>query len=313
MDLLSEILTQLRLRGTLYFRTSFTSPWGVKVPPYKHVARFHLAHKGRCLVRIEGTDSPVALNQGDLVIIPKGAAHTLYCDPTTEQDALPLETVISASGFTGQGALVYGEPGTHHETQLVCGHFEFDEGSGHPLIAALPGSVHIANYGETAGAFMESTLKVIGAETAASGMGSDLIALKLSEIIFAQAMRSFIQNEGTAYPGLAGFADPRISRALSALHHDPGRAWSIEQMADTSGMSRTAFISRFSETLNMTPMAYLTMWRLQLARRALEAGTDPIIDIAERIGYHSEAAFGRAFKKQHGIPPATYRRQHLAR
>ena len=126
MDLLSDILSQLRLSGTLYFRTSFTSPWSIQVPAYSDVARFHFAWKGRCLVRVADAFSPVMLEQGDLIIIPRGATHTLYCDPKTEREAVQLDQVIERSGFDGRGALVYGEPGTDHETQLVCGHFAFE-------------------------------------------------------------------------------------------------------------------------------------------------------------------------------------------
>lgn len=309
MDLLSDVLTQLRLVGTLYFRTSFTSPWGVQVPSYRHVARFHYAHKGRCLVRVEGDESPIDLNQGDLVIIPKGSAHTLYCDPSTEADALPLEKIIETSGFAGHGTLVYGEPGTHHETQLVCGHFAFDEACNHPLIDALPKNIHIKDYGATAGTFMESTLRVIGSEAGTDLLGSGLIALKLSEIIFAQALRSYLVTDGRNHPGLAGFADSKISTALKALHDDPAHPWKIEDMAEMASMSRTAFMKRFTDKIGMTPMSYLTGWRMQLARRVLETEESAIIEVAVRAGYQSEAAFGRAFKKHFDIAPATFRKQ----
>jgi len=186
MDLLSDILARLRLKGTLYFRTSFTSPWGVKVPSYKNVARFHFAHKGRCMVRVEGVDEPVMLEQGDLIVIMRGQAHTLYCDPKTEIESLPLDEVIEKSGFTGEGALVYGEFGTGHETQLVCGHFEFQDYASHPLIDELPRYIHINNYGVEQANWLENTLKIIGAEAGMSKSGGDLVAMKLSEIIFVQ-------------------------------------------------------------------------------------------------------------------------------
>lgn len=310
MDLLSDILSRMQLSGTLYFRTSFTSPWSIKVPAFQNVARFHFAHKGRCFVRIEGETSPVPLEQGDLVIIMRGASHTLYCDPTTENQAVLLDQVVEKSGFTGKGALVYGTPGSSYETQLVCGHFAFGDNAQHLLIDALPAHIHIRNYGDTAGAWMENTLKVIGNEAGREHMGSDLIALKLSEIIFAQALRTYLENEGAGLPVLAGFADAHIAKALTAIHERPGHAWTLEKLAELTGLSRTAFITRFAECMTMTPLAYITHWRMQIARQQLAESREPIIEIAEQVGYGSEAAFSRVFKKHHASAPATYRRRY---
>lgn len=310
MDLLSNILSHMRLTGTLYFRTSFTTPWSVKVPPYERVARFHFAHQGRCFVRIDEVADPVKLEQGDLIIITRGASHTLYCDPKTEKQALMLDQVVEQSGFTGSGTLVYGDTGTDHETQLVCGHFAFDSEANHPLIEALPPFIHIQNYGQESGSWMESTLKVIGAEAGRGRPGSDLIAMKMSEIIFAQALRTHLASAGSDKPVLAGFADRQIARALKAVHDTPSHAWTLEELAAISGMSRTSFAARFSQTLSMPPLAYITHWRMQLAKRALESTDAPIIAIAEGVGYHSEAAFGRVFKKHSGTGPAAYRRGH---
>ncbi len=308
MDLLSDILSHIQLSGTLYFRTSFISPWSVKVPDYENVARFHFAHKGRCLIRIEADRPPVLLEQGDLVIITRGAAHTLFCDPTTENEAVQLDQVIEQSGFTGTGALVYGELGTDHETQLVCGHFAFAENKENLLIDALPAYIHIKNYGEDAGVWMENTLKVIGNEAGRQQLGGDMIAMKMSEIIFAQALRAYLENEGADHPVLAGFADPNIAHALTAIHKDPGYSWSLDRLSKVSGMSRTAFATRFSKCMNITPLGYITYWRMQIASEKLTNSSDSIITIAENIGYQSEAAFSRVFKKYNTKSPATYRR-----
>ena len=308
MDILSDILSRMQLSGTLYFRTSFTSPWSIQVPAFENVARFHFAHKGRCLVRVEADRPPVLLEQGDLIIIMRGAAHTLFCDPTTENQAVVLDRVVEESGFTGKGALVYGELGTNHETQLVCGHFAFGKNAQHLLIDALPSHIHIKNYGEASGAWMENTLKVIGSEAGRDHMGSDLIALKMSEIIFAQALRTYLEGEGQRAPVLAGFADQNISRALTAIHENYGHKWSLEGLAEIAGMSRTAFTSRFSQCMTMPPLGYITHWRMLIAGQELATSSKPIIEIAENAGYHSEAAFSRAFKKHHMKAPATYRR-----
>lgn len=309
MDLLSDILSRLQLAGTLYFRTSFTSPWSIAVPPFENVARFHFAHRGRCFVRVTGAEEPVQLEQGDLIIIMRGAGHTLFCDPRTENTAVQLDRVVQESGFTGSGTLVYGELGTDQETQLVCGHFAFEKNAFHPLFNALPDHIHVRNYGSAAGTWMENTLRVIGAEAGNGQMGSDMIALKLSEIVFAQALRTYLTSSAGDKPVLAGFADPAIARALEAIHMNPSHAWSLETLARTAGLSRTAFASRFTATMSNTPMGYVTQWRMQIARQRLAESRLPIIDIAEEAGYQSEAAFGRVFKKQLGVAPAGYRRQ----
>ena len=313
MDLLSDILSRLQLSGTLYFRTSFTSPWGVRVPEYKKVSRFHFAHRGRCMVRVNPKKAPVQLEQGDLVIITRGASHTLYCEPETESRAVHLEEVVQKSGFSGHGTLVYGESGTHHETQLICGHFSFDDHVSHPLIDALPEYIHIKNYGEAAGSWMESTLKLIGAEAGRDTMGCDLLTLKMSEIIYVQVLRTYLNTEGKNSPVLAGFADERIARALKAIHDDPAHPWTLDRLSSHAGLSRTAFATKFAHYLTMTPLHYITQWRMQIARQLLIKSNEPIIQIAENTGYQSEAAFGRVFKRYFDLAPATYRRQHLSK
>lgn len=309
MDILSDILSRMQLTGTLYFRTSFTSPWSIKVPSFEKVSRFHYADRGRCLVRIEDQPDPVLLEQGDLIIITRGAAHTLFCDPTTENQAVTLDQVVEESGFTGSGTLVYGPTGTQHETQLVCGHFAFNKYASHPLLEALPSHILVKNYDETAGRWMESTLKLIGMEAGREQMGGDLIALKLSEIIFAQVLRIYMNAEGADKPVLAGFSDPNIARTLQAIHQDPSAEWTLKELSRIAGMSRTSFTTKFTQAMSVSPGGYVTYWRMQIARQHLEHSMMPIIEIAETVGYNSEAAFGRVFKKHFDTPPATYRRR----
>lgn len=306
MDLLSEILNLMKLSGTLYFRTAFTAPWGVEVPSYASVSRFHYVHRGRCFARIDGLPDPVRLDQGDLIIITRGASHILSDPP--EIAPMSLDKVVEESGFTGRGALVHGEAGTGYETQLICGHFAFDRDAKHVLFESLPAYIHIRDYGEISPDWLEETLKIIGAEAGQNRLGADLIALKLSEIIFTQAIRKFLSGKGSRQPGLAGFADQRISRALQAMHSEPARNWSVEDLAQVAGLSRTSFSNRFGELIAISPLTYLTQWRMQLARKLLTESDLPIVDVAERSGYQSEASFGRIFKRTFDQPPAGYRR-----
>lgn len=311
LDLLSDILTRLSLRGTLYFRTSFTEPWGVRVPAHRNVARFHFAHRGEALVRVEGQSAPITLAQGDLVIVPHGAAHVLSCRHTGPDEALPLDDVLSRSGFSGHGTLVWGGEGTARDTQLICGHFALAEGSRHILFERLPPVIHLRGYGEEAGPWLEATLRVIGAEAGGARLGGDLIALKMSEAIFAQAIRAYVEQANVDHAGVAGFADPHLSRALAAFHRSPASDWTVERLAREAGLSRTGFAERFATRLGVTPMAYVTAWRMQIAREALSVRRLSVAEAAEVSGYASESAFSRVFKKEIGVSPALFRQSGM--
>lgn len=176
------------------------------------------------MVQIEGLGKPIAIAQGDLVIITKGAEHVLFSDKKSASEVNNLETVIEESGYTGEGTLVYGDSSNDHETQLICGHFSFDDQIKHPLIDQLPDHILIKNYGENSGSWMEQTLKIVGNEAATDTIGSNLISHKLSEVIFVQALRVYLSSTDNINPGLAGFTDTRIAKSLRAIHESPGGA-----------------------------------------------------------------------------------------
>jgi len=317
LDLLSDILTRLSLKGTFYFRTSFTPPFGIQVPPYENVARFHFVQRGELKVHVPASGETLRLKQGDLVLILHGAAHMLLCSEVQPLDALPLEQVLEEAGYDGGGVLVYGDAEEGRDTQLICGHFSFAgvpgrRGAGHMLIDRLPPFIVIENYGEAAGAWIEATLRMIGSEVHGARIGGDLIALKLSEVLFAQAIRAYLEHQSPSGSALAGFADPRISRALTAFHQAPAQEWSVEGLAREAGMSRTAFAQEFTSKMEVTPMQYLTSWRMQIACQGLAEQGMNVADAAELAGYASEAAFSRVFRKQVGMSPAAYRQQHVA-
>ena len=313
LDLLSDILTRLSLRGSLYFRTSFTEPWGVRVPAFRDVARFHFAHRGEALVRVGERKQPVHLAQGDLIIIPHGTAHVLSCRHTGPDHALPLDDVLSRSGFPGHSTLVWGGDETTRDTQLICGHFAMAEGSRHLLFDRLPPFIHLRGYGDEAGPWLEATLKVIGAEAGGARLGGDLIALKLSEAIFAQAIRAHIEQTAEGSSGVAGFADPQLARALTSFHRTPAGNWTVASLAREAGLSRTGFAERFTQRLGVTPMSYVTSWRMQIAREALVTRGLSVAEAAEVSGYASESAFSRVFKKEIGLSPAAFRQTGEAR
>lgn len=311
LDLLSDILTNLSMRGTLYFRTSLTTPWGIEVPSFENVARFHFAHRGNCLIEVDGHEKPVALEQGDLLIIPHGASHKLYCAPETRNSVLPLDTVLERSGYTGTGVLVYGGDADDRDTQLICGHFSFEPRAKHVLMERLPPFIHLRNYGEAAGKWMEATLRVIGDEAGGQRMGGDLIALKMSEVILAQAIRSFVESNEAPEWGLGAFSDNNLRLALDAFHKAPSRNWTVEALAQTAGMSRTSFAVLFQKKMAMTPMEYVTAWRIEIAKKLLMVPKNTLTDAAEGAGYASDSAFARVFKKETGMTPAGFKKSTL--
>lgn len=307
MDILSEILALLEVKGTLYFRTSFRCPWGIEVPPYKNVARFHLAHRGDCWFQAAGSQEEVHLAQGDLVLFPHGTGHFLRGQRGARVER--LDRVVEESGFTGRGVLVWGgNEIPESETQLVCGHFAFGEDAGHPLLDQLPPYIHIRKGDEISNTWLDITLKMLGSVAGRAQPGGDLIAAKLAEIIFTQTIRSFLDSDQASRLVFRGLRDPQISRLLAALHRDFKNPWSLEEMARAAGMSRTVFAERFKELMGLTPMQYLTNWRMQKARHLLVKTDAPVITVAEEAGYLSEVAFSRAFKNHFSKGPGAYRR-----
>ncbi len=305
-DALSQILGALRLRGSVYFHTHFNPPWGVRVPAFGNVARFHMAMRGDCWIRVEGVDEPIRLSTGDLVVIPHGVSHIL--SDTQDREAIDVDNVISQTGYAGEGALAYGGDDDRHSCKLFCGHFEFEEGAMHPILKALPSYIHIPNTQSMNAYWLESVMRFVSAEVMGDRAGSDAIVHRLSEIIFIQVVRVFVDNAGEAAGCLAGILNPKLSKCLSEVHVRPEDPWTVEAMATEAGMSRTIFAERFTSLMGMTPLGYVTHWRMQLARRELIETDQPLIEIATHVGYGSEAAFNRAFKRQFDITPGEMRR-----
>ena len=236
-----------------------------------------------------------------------GKPDHVTVEPFLGDDLLPLDRVLELSGFSGRGVLVHGGADETRETQLICGHFALAPQASHMIFDHLPSHIHIQDYGGVAGGWLEATLRLIGAETGASRLGGDLVALKLSEAIFVQALRTYIETDGAARTGFAGFADPQIGRALTAFHQAPDDEWTVEKLAREAGVSRTGFAVRFAAKMGLTPMQYLTSWRMQIACRSLIDEGKSVSETARATGYASESAFTRVFKKEIGTTPAAFR------
>ncbi|GLR72391.1 AraC family transcriptional regulator [Agaribacter marinus] len=305
MDALTEILNTLRMSSSLYFRTELSSPWGVEVPKKANVARFHIVIRGQCWLKIDN-DEAIYMSNGDLVIIPHGASHTLADKPTTS--IRPLSEVLDEVSYEGEGPLVYGGGGAG--CCLVCGEFSFDDLGNHPLLENLPTKLYLSGRDTYNTLWLDSALGFIAHEAAKLDSGAHAIIDRLSEIILIQVIRATLDSSITRIPFLSAFTDARIKRVLSAIHAKPEENWSVERLGRLVNMSRSSFSNRFSELVSMTPLQYVILVRLQKASRLLTETSTPLIAVAEGIGYQSEAAFSQAFKKQYGMRPGEFRRIH---
>ena len=305
MDALTDILNTLRLSSSLYFRTELSSPWGIEVPAKTGVARFHIVIRGQCWLRVHEDDG-VHMSNGDMVVIPHGASHTLADAETTS--ARPLADVLDEVGHRGEGPLIYGGGGAG--CCIVCGEFSFDDLGSHPLLENLPKKLCVTGDTSYNTQWLDSAMGFIGHEASRLEPGAHAIIDRLSEIILIQVIRATLDATEDQIPFLSVFSDSRISKVLTAIHKNPANDWSVERLGQLVNMSRSSFSNRFSELANMTPLQYVIFVRLQKASRLLIESSMPLIAVAERIGYQSEAAFSQAFKKQYGMRPGEFRRVH---
>ena len=305
MDVLDDILDTLNLKGTLYFRTDFCKPWSVTVPQYQQAARFHLVVQGRCTVGLEGGDS-LELGPGDLILIPRGARHTLSDQPVNK--APPLETVLRDAGYSGNGVLAVGSGDANASTQMVCGHFSFRSGANHPILRSLPDHMITSAADRAKNPLLDETLRLIVRRIFSDAPGSTAAVTRLSEIVFIELLRSAISENSQISATLQAFSDPKIGRSLQLMHTRPEEHWTVESLASEVAMSRSRFSDRFRELLETSPMSYLAEWRLQKALALLDDTRISVQQVASQIGYQSPAAFSRAFCGKFGVAPKEYRK-----
>jgi AraC-like DNA-binding protein len=305
VDVLADIFETIQLRGTFYFRTDFSPPWGTTVPHLGRVARFHHVVQGRCWIRV-GDAEPIELSAGDIVLVPKGATHVLSHAATV--NAPPLENVLAAAGYQGDGLLAIGSGDPAATTQLVCGHLTFGDSADHAVLRALPPIIRISNAERARRPWFDQVLRLLVSHVFSGHPGSIAVVTRLSEIVFIEAIR-FAGDEAPELRRLMeAFADARIGRTIALIHREPARAWTVDDLAREVGMSRTRFAEQFREMIGTSPVNYLTEWRLQRAVAALSHSRRPIGEIARECGYSSPAAFTRAFNERFGQTPKAFRR-----
>jgi AraC-like DNA-binding protein len=298
MDALSNILSLLNLRASVYFHSSFCGSWSIDgANDYR--ATFHLIARGNCWLHLPDLDRIIVLRGGDLIVFPRDIRHSISSSQTPEQ----------AGMSTAQGA----QPDTDEPTtSLICGYFDFDSPQTNPILDTIPDLIHIRNEDPARTSMLDSILRFITSETQSAQPGADVVVDKLSEILFIHVIRAYLQQSGVKTGLLAALSDTKLGRVIRAVHEDPAFNWSVSNLAEKAGMSRSAFASHFQTIAGITPMQYVSNWRMQTAFEKLRTGKDSVARIAEQSGYQTEASFRKAFKKQMGIGPGAVRRGNVS-
>jgi AraC-like DNA-binding protein len=304
MDVLSDVLTSIHLGGGVYFRCEMSAPWGMAIERTS-AAEFHVIVRGNCWLRIAGEKEPIPLQGGDVVAFLHGGAHRLVDAP--DREARPAAEILQGQSLEHYGPVTYGGGG--QRASILCGYFEFDRDSLHPLVAALPAFIHLRGTETSEFAWLQTALNFMIHETMAAKPGAEAVVTRLAGVLFVQIVRAYIEQAKSPPAMLAAIADRQVGAALAIMHKEPAKPWTLNSLARGAAMSRSALAARFHQLVGDTPMQYLTMWRMQLARKLLAETALSTAAIAERVGYQSEAAFSKAFKKAAGAGPGAYRRE----
>jgi AraC-like DNA-binding protein len=314
MDVLSEVLKVVKLQGALFYNGEFSSPWSVRAasssalaryfaPGAEHVIIFHLLTEGRASVRLDNGER-VVLNAGDIVMVPHGDLHIMENGPPTKtvDDSEHLAEVLS------QGLKLWRVGGGGEITKFVCGYMACDPRLSQVFLSGLPPLFKVSIRNDASGRWLENSIRFSVEQAGVSRAGGEAVLAKLSEVLFVETLRAYITHLPREQTGwLAGARDSEVGKTLALIHRNPAHPWTIAALAREAGISRSVLAERFRHYLNEPPMAYLTRWRLQLGAQMLAATSYSVAQIAGEVGYESEAAFNRAFKRAFEIPPARFR------
>ncbi|MBD9438209.1 AraC family transcriptional regulator [Pseudomonas sp. PDM04] len=314
MDALSQTLRVVRLVGAIFINARFTAPWCYQSPradtaaPFlepdaERVVIFHLITEGQCYVEL-GDDPPMLLSAGDVVLFPQGDAHRMSSRPGLKPaTSARLDEILARR----PRQLSYGGGG--EVSRLVCGYLACDTRLAGMLLNGLPAIVRVNVRDSNAGKWLESSVRYALAEARSPRPGGEGVLAKLAEVLFIEVLRLYMHQQGKGRTGwLAGVGDRIVGTALNALHKKPCHSWTLEELARTAGTSRSVLAERFQQLVGISPMQYLTQWRMLLAANLLRSSNSSLLRIAEEVGYQTDTAFSRAFRREFGAPPAAWRR-----
>lgn len=301
VDPLGDVLGDLRMRGTFYSRAEGRAPWGVEMPALAGCMSFHVVVEGDCLLEVDGTVHH--LRAGDLALVPHGRGHTLRSGAGApiagRADTLPQE-------YLGEhySVLRVGEGGA--PSRLVCGVLEPERPGPAHLLGLLPPVLVVESHDTGRGGWLTVLLGMIADEVREDRPGAEAVVTRLADVIVVQAIRGWLETGGTGPSWLRALRDPQVGRAVALVHREPGTPWTLDRLAREARMSRSAFAARFTELAGEPPLRYVTRWRMHLATVALSRGAR-VNELAGQLGYDSEAAFSRAYKRLAGVSPVSVR------
>lgn len=305
VDPLGEALHFLRMSGVFYSRCEFMAPWGLALPPFSACMMFHVVTAGQCWLEVEEAEACL-LRPGDLALVPHGEGHRLTSEPgvpAAKLFDLPRELVSDRYEVLRHG-------GGGASTTAICGVVRFDHPAAHHLIRLLPRLINIDAWNALDVEWIQSTLRFMAAEARELRPGGETVVTRLADVLVIQAIRSWIARDPAAQTGwLGALRDEQIGRAIASIHRDAASNWTVLSLASTVGMSRSAFAARFTQRVGEPAMHYVARWKMHTALMWLKEDDAPLGELARRLGYESEAAFSRAFKRFIGVSPGAVRRR----
>jgi AraC-like DNA-binding protein len=319
VDVLSDLLRTVRLTGAVFFDVVAKSPWVAEQPGSKfvlpkilpgadHLISFHVVTDGRCFANIVGEKS-IQVEAGEVIVFTRGDPHVLSSSPGMRADPANLEVLDAAAAAQLPFVVNYGTDGPV-SAKFVCGFLACDARPFNPLLENLPAVIKASNSNDSRESWLSQFIRVAVAESANKRAGGESILAKLSELMFIEVVRRHLESLPPNQAGwLAGLRDPYVGKSLSLLHAKPSHGWTIEELGKQVGLSRSVLAERFTDLVGTPPLQYLAKWRMQIALGMLGGSNANVATIAASVGYESEAAFSRAFKKMMGVPPSTWRQR----
>jgi AraC-like DNA-binding protein len=315
MDALSQALSAVDTTGAIFYRVECTAPWGFAVPPVdtvahllspgtEHLVNYHLVVEGEALVRLPSGDEH-HVTAGQVVVLPHGDPHTVsWGSPRNMVDSRP--PLVAALGG-GPQTVHMGGGGSG--SVIICGFFGCEQHAERTFLAGLPPLFIVDLRTDAAGTWLERSVRHFADEAESDRPGTAAMLTTMAKALFIDTLRRYMRALPEAETGwLAAARDPIVGAAIALLHESPARAWSLADLATEVGASRSALGERFARFLGEPPLAYLARWRLHLAARILRTSKKSVLEVAMDVGYQSESAFNRAFRREHGLPPGQYRK-----
>jgi AraC-like DNA-binding protein len=329
-DTLSDVLRAVRLQGAVFYYVEGSSPWVAEAPPAQelipaimpgaeHMIEFHAVAEGSCWGAIVG-EPPVQLHQGDVILFPQGDPHVMSSAPGMRSPGTAtaflfvppppqLPSALSLHGSEVTTARLDG--GGRDRATIVCGFLGLDARPFNPLLASLPRVLHVSGATLGADSWVASFLRAAVVESNQRRPGGEAVLERMSEMLFVEVLRRHVDSLPAGEAGwLGGMRDPAVGRVLGLLHEKPEAPWTLERLADDAAMSRSTLHERFVHFIGQPPMQYLAQWRMQVATRLLRDTKAKVLEVALGVGYDSEAAFSRAFKRTVGVAPGAWRAGH---